>query len=330
MWISFLDLDPLLAEADSTTAAKRLDTLFDTCRDAGMNTVFFHARSHSDAYYPSAVFPARKCVAALLKTGFDPLAYAVRAAHTRGLALHAWINPYRIGEDKANAVCTDIFEQDGVWYYNPGADTARTAVLAGVREILHNYAVDGIHFDDYFYPAGLSAQAQPFESIPTGITVGDWRRTQVNALVSAVYGLTRTQKRVFGISPTALLHTDREKAYADTAMWLQSTGYVDYLCPQIYFGFDHETHPFDATLALWATLPRHSSTALYVGLALYKSGSADAYAGRGQAEWQTQTNILQRQVTALRQNGHIQGFVLFRYAHLATAADEMKALQAIL
>lgn len=332
-WVSYLDLDPLLAGAKPTDAAARLDGLLDTCKKSGMNTVFFHVRAHSDAYYRSAIFPPAESAAALLADGFDPLAHAVSAAHERGLAIHAWINPYRIGENKTTAALygdTNIFQKNGVWYYNPASPDARRAVLDGVREILDRYAVDGIHFDDYFYPPGMAAQAEVFETVPDGITVADWRRAQVDLLVSGVYGLAHAAGRPFGISPSALIAANRDTAYADVAAWMAQAGYVDYVCPQIYFGFDNVAHPFKDTLAAWEGLPRREGVALYIGLALYKAGADDPYAGDGRAEWCEHDDILARQVTMLRASGAADGFVLFRFAHLTAADKEMTNLKAIL
>ena len=333
VWVSYLDLDGLLAGASVTDAAARLDTLLDTCKQSGMNTLFFHVRAYSDAYYASAIFPPAESAAGLLAAGFDPLDYAVKAAHERGLTLHAWLNPYRIGKQPTNAVTSgdsDTFQKDGTWYYNPASPDARRAVLDGVREILARYAVDGIHFDDYFYPAGMTAQAEDFESVPDGVAVGDWRRAQVDLLVSGVYGLTRAAKRLFGVSPSALIGSCRDTAYADVAAWMATAGYVDYVCPQIYFGFDNTAHPFGDTLAAWERLPRREGVALVIGLALYKAGTDDAYAGDGRAEWCKHDDILARQVTAIRASGVADGFVLFRYAHLTAAKQEMTNLKTIL
>lgn len=333
VWVSYLDLDPLLAGARPTDAAARLDGLLDTCKKSGMNTVFFHVRAHSDAYYPSAIFPPAESATALLADGFDPLAHAVNAAHERGLAIHAWINPYRIGEDKTTAVLdgdTDIFQKDGVWYYNPASPDARRAVLDGVRDILDRYAVDGIHFDDYFYPAGMTAQAEGFETVPDGITVADWRRAQVDLLVSGVYGLTHAYGRVFGVSPSALIASNRVSAYADVAAWMAQAGYIDYVCPQIYFGFGNTAHPFNEVLATWEDLPRREGVELYIGLALYKADAVDTYAGDGHAEWCEHDDIIARQVTMLRASGAADGFALFRYAHLTAADKEMANLKTIL
>ena len=316
VWLSYLDLEPLLKNADPATAAERLNTVMDTCRAWGLNTVFFHVRAHADAYYSSTVYPAAGTVESLLTAGFDPLAYAVTAAHTRGLALHAWINPYRIGNAAPDDTAGGAFQHNGVWYADPSSDTTRKRVLDGVREILQHYAVDGIHFDDYFYPSGLNVAGEEFEAVPAGITVGDWRRTQVDLLVSGVWGLAHRYGRVFGISPAGLPSTCRNAAYADVTGWMRQSGYIDYICPQIYFGFANQKHPYDAVLAEWLAMPRAAGVRLCVGLALYKTGMTDdPYAGSGRAEWATGQDILARQVDAVR-NAGTDGFVLFRYQHL--------------
>lgn len=328
VWVSYLELDALLNGVDAATAATRLDEVMDTCRTRGMNAVIFHVRAHSDAYYASAIYPPAAAVKTLLNTGFDPLAYAVEAAHTRGLTLHAWINPYRIGATVDNAVSDDIFIHGETHYYDPAADSVRRAVLDGVREVLA-YDIDGVHFDDYFYPTGIGEDAMAFESVPDGVTVADWRRTQVDALVSAVSGLVRRADKVFGISPVGLPQKARDDHYADVARWMASAGYIDYICPQIYYGFEHEKYPFDATLAVWAAMPRAESVALYVGLALYKEALADdPYAGSGRQEWARQSDIIARQVTATRTAA--DGFALFRYAHLAADSDEVRNLLEVL
>jgi len=337
VWVSYLDLEEYLAGTTPARAKKALDAIMDTCAARGLNTVYFHVRSHSDAWYASSVFPAATVAAPLLKAGFDPLAYAIEAAHRRGLELHAWLNPYRVGEDKKNAVVAGsqhLFQKGGSWYYNPASEAVRQKLLAGVRELVKRYAVDGIHFDDYFYPLDMAAQGEAFEDIPAGADVAAWRRTQVSALVSAVYGLVHTKPRcVFGISPAANLENCLNKLFADVPTWIAKPGYVDYICPQIYFGFENETLPYTATLAQWLALPRQENVELHVGLALYKVGlKEDTHAGTGRQEWATGSDILARQVTALRQQ-KANGFVLFRYNGLlggTPALDkELAALDAL-
>ncbi len=337
VWVSYLDLKEYLTGTTPAQAKKALDTIMDTCAARGLNTVYFHVRSHSDAWYASSVFPAAATAAPLLKAGFDPLAYAIEAAHRRGLELHAWLNPYRVGENNKNAVVTGsqhLFQKGGNWYYNPASETVRQKLLAGVRELLNRYAVDGIHFDDYFYPLDMAAQGEAFENIPAGVDVTAWRQTQVSALVSAVYGLVHTKPRcVFGISPAANLENCQTKLFADVPTWMAKPGYVDYICPQIYFGFQNETLPYTATLAQWLALPRQGNVELHVGLALYKVGlKEDTHAGTGRQEWASGSDILARQVAALRQQ-KADGFVLFRYNGLlggTPALDkELAALDAL-
>ena len=190
-------------------------------------------------------------------------------------------------------------------------------MLDGIEEILSAYEVDGIHFDDYFYPADMAAQGESFERIPDGIDVAVWRQTQVDDLISRTYSLCRRYGRLFGVSPVADPEKSRAVYYADVARWMAQPGYVDYVCPQLYTGFQHETQPFDRLLAQWAALPRREGVALYVGLALYKAGLAnDPYAGSGRSEWAQSTDIIKRQILSLRETA--DGFALFRYNHLLT------------
>lgn len=306
VWLSYIELDEMLQSADPEAA---ITTAIEVCEAEGLNTVFFHVRAHGDAYFPSAVWP----MATAMTANFDPLACAVAEAHKRGLQLHAWVNPYRIGASPAkDAVC---FEKSGVWYYAPHDAAARQLVLDGVRDILHRYDVDGIHFDDYFYPTGMSPEGEPFEAIPPGTDVTAWRQTQVDALVSGVYGLCRQYGKVFGVSPVADVHRCTTQAYADVSRWMAEAGYLDYVCPQLYVGFRHQTKPFGSLLTEWASLPRRDGVRLYVGLALYKVGMEnDPYAGTGADEWVTDEDILPRQIEAACETA--DGYVLFRYGNL--------------
>lgn len=307
VWLSYIELDEMLASGDPAAA---IAAAMETCAAAGLNTVFFHVRAHGDAYYPSTVWMPK---AAVDTAGCDPLAVAVAEAHKQGLQLHAWINPYRIGASPAqDGVC---FEKNGVWYYAPNDPAARQRVVDGVREILQRYDVDGIHFDDYFYPTGMATTAEAFEDIPQGTDVTAWRQTQVDALVSGVCGLCRQYGKPFGISPAADVTRNRTRLYADVTRWMREAGYIDYVCPQLYVGFRHESKPFLSLLEEWLSLPRRAEVDLYIGLALYKVGlEHDPYAGTGAAEWYTDKDIIPRQIDAVQDK--TDGYVLFRYGNL--------------
>jgi len=331
VWFAFSDIRALIGSKSVNAAKTALDAAMQQAADFGLNTVIFHVRVNSDAYYVSDLFKPAAAVSDLLDAGFDPLAYAIESAHRNGLQLHAWINPYRIGADASFAVCDATFEYNGRHYYIPTDPAAQTAILDGVREVLA-YDVDGLQFDDYFYPTGGFQEDVPADFEQTAYaaytenggtaSVGDWRRSHVSAFVRSVYTLVHAEKgRVFGISPSGDMTANYEEMYADTATWMAQAGYVDYICPQLYFGFEHQTAPFAETLQQWATAPRDRSVALYGGLALYKAGIFnDQQAGEGRQEWGTHNDVLARQVSALRAEKTVSGFMLFRQAHLTADA----------
>lgn len=313
VWLAYYEVAELMKSTPAETKAA-IDELFDFYQSLGINTVFFHVRAYSDAYYSSTLFPKAKAVAPLLAAGFDPLTYAVEAAHKREMGLHAWLNPYRVGKTSQNAVCDHLITTDSDIYYNPASKTVRQALLAGIEEILKNYDVDGIHFDDYFYPPGTPADPQSFDWGYSGGDIGDFRREQVTLFVKDAYALTHKLKThaVFGISPAGNLENDLNTLYADVKTWLKTPGCVDYLCPQLYFGFEHSASPFPESLRLWNELPRADGVRLTVGLAVYKAGLySDDWAGAGAAEWAFGGDILARQLATLRSCDGVSGFALF-------------------
>lgn len=339
VWVSYIELNKLLKGKTAAQAKQTLDELLDNCKSYGINAIFFHARANSDAYYASSIFKPAAVAAPLLQEGFDPLAYAVEGAHKRGMQLHAWLNPYRIGPDESYAVGdakdrfskyrNDKYEQK-VWYYVPTSTAAQKTILDGIREILRQYDVDGIHFDDYFYPEnddvkiGINHdEPESFEDKTGSLPLGDWRRAAVDALVSQAYAITHEKKgAVFGISPQAGAEHTREKLYADTVKWLGTPGYVDYLCPQVYFGFAHRSSAFDLVTERWLGYDRAPGVQLYIGMALYKTGiEDDRWAGdSGRTEWIDNDDIMKRQVEYLRTQPQIGGMVFYSYTYFDPVA----------
>ncbi len=327
VWIPYMEVEALLAEADPEAAIRGC---VQDCAARGANTLYFHVRANSDAYYKSDTYTPTPSAAACMSRGIDPLTVALEEAHRLGLSLHAWVNPYRIGTDVARAETQEVFCFGERWYYIPTADSTHTLVVNGVRELVENYDIDGVQFDDYFYPVGAVETAVPAAFEQTGyaaytaaggaLSVGDWRRAAVSRLIGAVYAACHSREGcVFGVSPACDLTQVREAMYADVAVWAKTAGYVDYLCPQIYFGFQHENAPFLQELDTWSALPRHNNVSLVAGLALYKTGlPEDTYAGSGKAEWATGGDILARQLRAVEAAGW-KGAAL--YSHLSFEVD---------
>jgi len=306
-------------------------------------------RPFGDALYRSEHFPA-----SYLFTGtegeigsqpYDALEIMVAEAHKRGLKIEAWINPYRVyttsrelsGDNPAREMLEtgDAVRYDGGVYYDPGSPAARELIVNGVREIVEGYDVDGIHFDDYFYPPNAPAtfDAETYESSGTDKTLADWRREQVDILVKEVYAAVGSGK-VFGISPSGNNSNNYNAMYCNVERWLTNPGYVDYICPQVYFGFNNSVKPYASTVDEFDGMITQSGVKLYVGLAAYKIGDAQ----QGGSEWVNNTDMMARQVEYARGASRYGGFALYRYDSLfhpgggvaAAVKEEIANLEEIL
>lgn len=344
VWVSSVwNLDfPSQPSDDPAVLRAELDTMMDNIKEMGFNTVFFQVRPAADALYPSEIFPWSKYLTGTQGTApqnsFDPLAYAIEAAHSRGIALHAWINPYRVtaspnDNDKLSADSPAVLHPDwvvthtdGKLYFDPGRPEVQQMVIDGVREIVENYQVDGIHLDDYFYPGEDFADQASFAAYGTGYTdIGDWRRSNVDALLQGIHAVTAEKENVlFGVSPFGIWANqstnplgsatsgkqDYYSAYADSRGWIKK-GYVDYLIPQLYWNVGYETADFQVLLDWWTDVAKDTQVKLYVGLAAYKNveetDTASAWYGeRGVQELRNQTALLRR-------TEGISGYAMFAY-----------------
>ncbi|MDD4546890.1 MAG: family 10 glycosylhydrolase, partial [Oscillospiraceae bacterium] len=336
VWVSYIELSGMLNGKTIAQAKKQIDQIMIDSKAYGLNAVIFHVRSHSNAYYKLTKFKAAAAVEPLIKAGFDPLEYAVQAAHSRGLELHAWVNPYRIGENLNYAVGKDYFKSGSSYYYNPASTTAQNLIIDGVGEIVKNYDVDGVQFDDYFYPndptavpvdkaaAFEVAQYEKYKKDGGSLKIDGWRRLQVSKLISAVYSKVHTREGcVFGISPGANQSKNYSKLYADIELWMKQAKYIDYVCPQIYYGLLNKSSPFVANLNGWMAIERNSSVKLYIGLALYKIGiTKDTCAGSpaGITEWADHDDIMKEQLLLVRSKSECGGVMFFSYSFFNPSA----------
>ena len=347
VWIPYMSLD-MSASADKSEAAfqKKFDAMVRQAKNSGMNALIVHVRPFGDSLYPSQYFPWSHLLTGTQgqNPGYDPLAYMVKATHAAGLEFHAWVNPLRVqlrslptalsASNPAVQWAADpqkknwTMQWEGETYFNPGVAQVREQLVAGVQEIVKNYDVDGVQFDDYFYPTQSSSlDSVSYLASGTTLSLAEWRMQNINTLVSQVYRSIKAVKPqvAFGISPQANFQNNRNMS-ADVATWATQPGYVDYLCPQLYVGFDHAVMPYNATALEWRSLVKNANVKLYFGLALYKVGS-DADGG----SWKGSGTILSRQVQNGRTMG-MDGFMLYSLPYLEheQTRDEMKNLQAIL
>lgn len=338
VWVPMMSLQ--MEKPGEEAFQKKFDNIIQVAQGKGMNALIVHVRPYGDALYPSEYFPWSHIVSGTqgVDPGFDPLAYMVEATHQAGMEFHAWVNPLRIQSGDAPSILSQdnpyhqwkgdetkkgwTVKTDSGIYYNPAYEGVRSYIAEGVAEIVRNYDVDGVQFDDYFYPTqDASFDKAAYEAYTAAskkagdavLSLADWRKANINALVSLVYQKIKAENPevVFGISPQGNLSND-EKMGADVATWCAAKGYLDYICPQMYVNFENDALPFTATLETWKNLIQEDSIELYVGLAVYKAGS-DVDDGT----WKNADDILARQVSAGRELD-CSGFLFYSWDYLDT------------
>lgn len=341
VWVNYNELSMKTYENGGTEQDFRAKAMkmCENIRGDGLNTVIVQVRPFCDAFYPSEYFPWSAYLTGTQgqAVAYDPLAVFIECAQAQNLSVQAWINPYRVLPSTEWALLSAdnparkwyeagktenlLLTGEGI-YFNPASTEVQTLLLNGVREILENYAVSAIHMDDYFYPTtDYAVDAESFAAyLAAGGTLSqdDWRRENVSAFVSALYATVKAvnpQVQVV-ISPGGDLERNYNTLYADVARWAREPGYVDVLLPQLYYGFENEKKPFEATALEWANLQYADGVSLCYGLAAYKCGKEDAYAGTGETEWTAHTDILARQVSCCRDLACCDGFAFFTYSSI--------------
>ncbi len=344
IWVATVaNLDyPSAATTDAWTLRTELDQVLDNCQDMGFNTVFFQVRPSGDALYKSSVYPWSRYLTGTQGVApsddFDPLEYAVNEAHKRGMQLHAWINPYRVTNSSADndrlaannpaVLRPDLVLTDstGKMYLNPGEADSIEIILEGIREIVRNYDVDGIHMDDYFYPSsGFDDSAAYYKYQDAYPNKADWRRSMVNTLIACANEAVKEIKPgcMFGVSPSGIWanasntpggsntngSSSYHSLYADTKYWVESE-FVDYIMPQLYWYIGQNNADYNTLVNWWAGVCAPTNVKLYIGEAAYKAASGADSAWRGQ----NGINELRTHVAMGRQSQYVGGYCMFNYS----------------
>ena len=356
VWIAYLEFKT--TGYTKSEFKNHIETMFNEVCAMNMNAVVVHVRPFGDAMYDSDYFPWSRYVSGTQgkDPGFDPLEIMVEEAHKRGLEFHAWLNPYRITsnstdvydlskDNPARIYRTDerkkndrnVLTYSGKLYYNPSSKEVQTLIVNGIKEIVENYDVDGIHFDDYFYPTlgknftkNFDAPEYDFykdECISKNVpymTIADWRRENVNTLVRTIYSEIKSinPEVVFGISPGGFMDALKadDKYYVDFETWLGHDGYIDYLCPQLYWSNDHDIYPFNDILKRFVATAKNPDVKFYVGIAAYKSGLKTEG-----TDWYKNANVLRNMIRTSRNTNEVDGFILYSYNYLISK-QEHKAI----
>lgn len=273
--------------SQSTEENKRyLRQQLDMLQSAGVNAVIFQVRPCADAFYRSkyelwSKFLTGDCSAP--KPYWDPLQFMVEEAHARGMELHAWLNPYRVTTAKADQLPKNHlyhrekwrfvrYAGDGKIYFDPAIPQNREYIAKVVMDIVENYDVDAIHFDDYFYPYPVKKidfpDAASYAKYGKGMNKGDWRRKNVDLLIELIHNKLRQGPKPwvrFGISPFGIWRNkasdprgsdtnglqNYDDLYADVLLWAEK-GWIDYLVPQLYWELEHKAASYLKLVDWWA------------------------------------------------------------------------------
>lgn len=286
------------SSTSSTTAQKNeMVKYLDVLQKNNFNAVYFQVRTMSDAFYKSSYEPWSSYLTGTRGKDpeWDPLAFVVEECHKRGMECHAWVNPYRFSTGsnwstaqdqalKSAGMLLAYTKSDGktTTILNPGLESVRKRIVDVCKEIISNYDVDGLVFDDYFYPEGIPVTSSAgdydlWQKSGASMTFGDWRRNNVNQMVADVYKMVQQQKPYvrFGISPAGAACTSAAIAakhgidrcpvasdwqydgiFSDPVAWLEA-GTIDYISPQLYWKTNHKTNPFGPMTKWWSYVAKH-------------------------------------------------------------------------
>lgn len=341
VWLCYFELSNFTMNKSENEFKDSMNKAIKELKDIGFNTITVQVRPCADAFYKSSYFPSSKYCFGTQDSDmpYDPLKIICEIANEQGIKVEAWINPYRVSQSNNidelsdnniakiwhndNKKSSNVYIDSKAIYFNPASQEVNELIINGVVEIVKNYNIYSIHFDDYFYPTKDETidklEYEKYINNGGKLSLDDWRRENVNAMVKGVYKAIKStnNKVLFGISPSANIENDYNNLYADVKLWSSQDGYVDYMCPQVYYGFKNETQPFMEVVKRWMSF---TNKKLYIGLPLYKCGKQDKYASKSdtaiQNEFIENNNIISRQITYLSKIDTINGFYIFSYSSL--------------
>ena len=336
VWIAYYELSEFTKGKSEYEFEQKINDEFSKLSSYGFNTVTAQIRPCADAFYFSEYFPSSVYFNGTQggEMLYDPLKIMCSVAQKYKLNIEAWINPYRVSQDDdytklspdnfaiKNKRLTKVV--DGKIYFNPAYDKVTDLIVNGVKEIVKNYNISAIHFDDYFYPTqSKNFDKKEYKKYGGDLSLSDWRRQNVTNMVKRVYETIKAVNKniEFGISPASNIENDKNNLYADVETWVKNR-YVDYICPQVYFGFKNVYQPFMFTVKKWVKLCENTDVDLYIGLPLYKANTKDKYAAENDKsiinEFKNNNDIIARQITYISKIDKIKGYYIFSFSQLTS------------
>ena len=337
VWVATVDnIDwPSKGNFNSDLQREEFIKLLDMHQRNGMNAMIVQIRPCTDAFYPSQYEPWSEWLTGVQgqppSPYYDPLKFMIDETHKRHMVFHAWMNPYRavFNTESSTISATHITRLHPEWfltygnttYFDPGNKEGQQYVTDMVKDVVSRYAVDAIHFDDYFYPYQIPGKEFPddasFKLYGNGLSKADWRRSNTDSIIAMLSRAIKKEnvKCQFGISPFGVWRnverdpvngsntngaiSNYDNLYADILLWLKNN-WIDYVAPQIYWEIGHKKAPYEVLLNWWG---KHTyGKQCYIGLGMYKANSNVAWKDKNQ---------LPRQIKALRNTPGVQGMIFF-------------------
>ena len=329
IFISYIELNKYIKGNDKNTSKKNIKAMINNIKNIKCNTIILQVRSNCDAIYKSNIFPSSLNIVEHEGDNiYDVFNLFIKEAHKKRVKVIAWINPYRIRTSSDISTIsksspaykylnTDtVYINNGI-YFNPSKKEVEDLIVNGVKEVI-NYKIDGLLFDDYFYPDNNIDEKDYKEYIKNNIYINpnEYRLNIINKMIKRVHEECSKKNIKFGISPDGNMENNYNKNYADVKTWLSSSNYVDFIMPQIYYGFYNSSKNYTKVVHEWEELITVKDIDYYVALAFYKVGREDMYAKEGIKEWVINNNMIMREIIISRNLVNYKGFSLFRYDNL--------------
>ncbi|MFP4478057.1 MAG: family 10 glycosylhydrolase [Candidatus Izemoplasmatales bacterium] len=354
IWVATVsNIDIGLYESEEQYKAEIIKML-NTIENNNFNVIFFQVRPMNDAFYDSDYAPWSRYLSGTegQDPGWDVLSFMIEESHKRGIEFHAWLNPYRVSTDTGSKESQlaglddenfakqnpDLVIQDnaGKLILNPGERRVQIYIRSVIQELINNYNVDGIHFDDYFYSYNGTpedADNDLYERLKEPEqSLDDWRRENINTVIKEAYELIETYNNdfsetvKFGVSPFGIWSSGGQDGsntspytmqsysdqYADTKHWVEM-GWLHYILPQLYWQFDHNSAPFADLVDWWADLAQENNVDLIIGHGFYRYDDDT---------WDD-TNELPEQLRYISQYDIIKGSAFFSYRVLNSLDKEV-------
>lgn len=332
VFISYIDYQ-ILKNKTAFETEKIIEDMVSNISYLGLNTIILQVSAFNDSIYYSDIYKSSKVV--VEKEGdelpLDILNCFIEKAKLKNIKVYAWINPFRIrNKNDISDINKDSYyykwldtdnierSENGI-FLNPASSEVIDYITLIIEELIKNYDIKAVLFDDYYYPSE-TIDLKTYEESDKKVSLKEYRINNINKLIEKSYKKVKSSNPniKFGLSPSGNIENNLEKEYLDIESILNKD-YIDFVIPQLYYGFNNTNKPYLDTLKKWESISNNKD--LYLALALYKSGKQDAFALNGKNEWIENSDIIKKQIIAGRNVKNYKGFFIYRYEFLFNKLD---------